>query len=388
MCPELVRRCEWIEVTYLLVWVHIYAHSLSRCTYKQGRLSFYFYFIFILFIYYLFFVIIYFYFFVVIIIVIIIIIIIIVIIILLFVFRYFSRHHLHHMAQQNLIRICRPKFGKSMTAAKCLNGFSSDIRQVYFDVLMFLIIGWSRFLTQRNALFFLYDTVICNLLLFVQIKNSWFLIPDRANIIHIPIDGLVQERRNSSVLAMELCLAYINPSIHTGYHMAYQWLNSLWPSDSIWQHRSWSPMAQEMACCLMAPSHYLNQCWLFISVILWHPLKSTFTWSAQDTVLYNEFEHYILTRTRWRRVKTLGQDQVGVNLRSHTQHKLWISTWRIFHEFRKIMPGLSYPVSLLNQNPYWVILLMSSSDSNYVANDHEDVDKYGSFAIPSWVMPC
>ena len=65
-----------------------------------------------------------------------------------------------------------------MTAARCLNGFSSDIQQVYFDVLMFLIIGLSRFLTQRNALSFLYDTVICNLLLFVQIKNSWFLIPD------------------------------------------------------------------------------------------------------------------------------------------------------------------------------------------------------------------
>ena len=97
---------------------------------------------------------------------------------------------------------------------------------------------------------------------------------------------------------------------------------------------------------------------------------------------------YCITRTRWRRVKTLGQHQVGVNLQSHAQYKLWISTWHIFHEFRKIMPGLSYPVSLVNQNPSWVILLMSSSDSNYVANDHEDVDKYGSFAIPSWVMLC
>ena len=45
------------------------------------------------------------------------------------------------------------------------------------------------------------------------------------------------------------------------------------------------------------------------------------------------------TRTRWRRVKTLGQHQVGVNLQSHAQHQLWISTWHIFHEFHKIMPG-------------------------------------------------
>ena len=64
-----------------------------------------------------------------------------------------------------------------MTADRCLNGFSSDIQQVYFDVLTFLSL--SRFLTQRNALFFLHDTVICNLLLFVQIKisDSWFLTP-------------------------------------------------------------------------------------------------------------------------------------------------------------------------------------------------------------------
>ena len=36
--------------------------------------------------------------------------------------------------------------------------------------------------------------------------------------------------------------------------------NSLWPSDTVW-HRSRSTSAQVMACCLMTPSHYLNQCW-------------------------------------------------------------------------------------------------------------------------------
>ena len=42
-------------------------------------------------------------------------------------------------------------------------------------------------------------------------------------------------------------------------------LNSLWPSDDIWRQRSGSTLAQVMACCLTAPSHYLNQCWLIIS---------------------------------------------------------------------------------------------------------------------------
>ena len=44
----------------------------------------------------------------------------------------------------------------------------------------------------------------------------------------------------------------------------FRGLNSLWPSDAIWWHRSWSTLVQVMACCLTAPSHYLNQCWLIV----------------------------------------------------------------------------------------------------------------------------
>ena len=39
-------------------------------------------------------------------------------------------------------------------------------------------------------------------------------------------------------------------------------VDSLWPSDTIWRRRSRSALVQVMACCLTAPSHYLNQCWL------------------------------------------------------------------------------------------------------------------------------
>ena len=42
------------------------------------------------------------------------------------------------------------------------------------------------------------------------------------------------------------------------------YINSLWPSDAIWRQRFRSTLAQVMACCLTAPSHYLNQCWLII----------------------------------------------------------------------------------------------------------------------------
>ena len=42
--------------------------------------------------------------------------------------------------------------------------------------------------------------------------------------------------------------------------------NSLWPGGTIWQHRSGSTLAQVMACCLTAPNHDLNQCWLIINL--------------------------------------------------------------------------------------------------------------------------
>ena len=46
-------------------------------------------------------------------------------------------------------------------------------------------------------------------------------------------------------------------------------LNSLWPSDAIWWQRFGSTVAQVMAWCCQAPSHYLNQCWFIITGVLW-----------------------------------------------------------------------------------------------------------------------
>ena len=77
-----------------------------------------------------------------------------------------------------------------------------------------------------------------------------------------------------------------HPIIETA---AVTWFNSLWPSDDIWRQGSRSTLAQVMACCLTAPSHYLNQCWLMISEVLWHTPDSNFT---GNTYRWNEFEIY------------------------------------------------------------------------------------------------
>ena len=44
-------------------------------------------------------------------------------------------------------------------------------------------------------------------------------------------------------------------------------LNSLGPSDAIWRQKTGSTLAQVMACCLTAPSHYLNQSWRITSKV-------------------------------------------------------------------------------------------------------------------------
>ena len=62
------------------------------------------------------------------------------------------------------------------------------------------------------------------------------------------------------------------------------WVNSLWPNDAIWRHRSGSTLAQVMACCLMAPSHYLNQCWLIINKVQRHLAERNFTRKTQPSV--------------------------------------------------------------------------------------------------------
>ena len=78
-----------------------------------------------------------------------------------------------------------------------------------------------------------------------------------------------------------LCNIYI-------YHITA--INSLWYSEVIWRQGSRSTLAQVMACCLMAPSHYLNQCWLMISEVLWHSPDSNFTENTSDIYRWNEFE--------------------------------------------------------------------------------------------------
>ena len=72
---------------------------------------------------------------------------------------------------------------------------------------------------------------------------------------------------------------------------AVQWVNSLGPNYAIWRQRSGSTLAQVMACCLTAPSHYLNQCWLIIRKAQWYSSEDNFRSDISATNHWNKLEN-------------------------------------------------------------------------------------------------
>ena len=84
-------------------------------------------------------------------------------------------------------------------------------------------------------------------------NNGWLCHNEGWTIyIHHCLSHFVVVGCSVPVILCRLCLSEIN-------------INSMWPCDITWWHRSGSTLAQVMACCLMATSHYLNQCWLIIN---------------------------------------------------------------------------------------------------------------------------
>ena len=97
-----------------------------------------------------------------------------------------------------------------------------------------------------------------------------------------------------------------------------QRVNSLWPSDAIWRQGSGSTLAQVMACCLTAPSHYLNQCWLIICGVLHHSPEVSSTGNAYESNHYNAFENYLF------KIKvTIPRVQWGKHLNTKYTHCIW-----------------------------------------------------------------
>ena len=101
-------------------------------------------------------------------------------------------------------------------------------------------------------------------------------------------------------------------------------INSLWPSDAMWRQRTVSTLAQVMACFLTAPSHYLNQCWRIMNLVLWHHTENNFIGISQNINLKNEFENY--------NFKIITASPRGLSIKSNSiypSHQSLKLTWRL-----------------------------------------------------------
>ena len=97
---------------------------------------------------------------------------------------------------------------------------------------------------------------------------------------------LMVQRYNIHILNWGFCIVFHSNNIikfcyFTEVFLLY--LNSLLPNDAIWQHGSRSTMVQVMACCLTAPSHYLNQSWLINTKVQWCSSEGNFAWDITAT---------------------------------------------------------------------------------------------------------
>ena len=115
----------------------------------------------------------------------------------------------------------------------------------------------------------------------VPVKQSWRI---RVNDSHKSIEKYNMTKTKQSIT---------KPCAYSMVYTLHR-LNSLQPSDATEWHRSESPLAYIMACCLTAQIHNLNLWWHIISEALWHSPERNFTVSDQATFLYKSLKIILL----------------------------------------------------------------------------------------------
>ena len=133
----------------------------------------------------------------------------------------------------------------------------------------------------------------CAVLSFFWVKNYFSVIfwlwqkhAFLSDALTYGIDGFVQDCSISTQYISSGDTAVLHKAIYVCI------FNSLRPCDAIWWKRTGSTLVQVMACCLMEPSHYMNQCWLIISKVLWRSCEDNFTRDTSAINHQNYLENY------------------------------------------------------------------------------------------------
>ena len=136
-----------------------------------------------------------------------------------------------------------------------------------------------------------------------------------------------------------------------------RWVNSLWPSDTIWRHKSGSTLAQVMASFLTAPSHYLNQCGLVISKVQWHSSECNFTRDTSAISQWNKLENYlskILFQSPWGQwVNSQGMYLFSQNISAATSDGLRLTPYRHWRYLRLAPWQPSTPQYMIQLSNWW-----------------------------------
>ena len=114
---------------------------------------------------------------------------------------------------------------------------------------------------------------------------SWKMFPFDDVIMTI---NFLTPRRCDTDFAKPIC----TPCWKRGAAFDPLHIDSLWANDAIWRQSSGSTLAQVIARCLKTPSHYLNQCRLIITRVLWRSLKSNSTRRAHEFNPWHVFNSY------------------------------------------------------------------------------------------------
>ena len=120
----------------------------------------------------------------------------------------------------------------------------------------------------------------------MDIYTLWFyqsLINKEINVVQT--DEYSFGQRWSLFLLSSASTEYSIETLWPFHESAWIWdvfyeINSLWPCDVIWLHRSGSTLALIMVCCLTAPSPCLNEDWHLNNGVPCHSHDSNFTGSA------------------------------------------------------------------------------------------------------------
>ena len=148
------------------------------------------------------------------------------------------------------------------------------------NLLMFVVtenktFSWWNVAIQRMCVLWLY-MYWCDFLLHVLSDICTHVF---TNLKHAQVSFFISHFTVTSLSNYDAITEYVSD------------FNSLAPSDATWSQRTWFTLVQVMICCMTAPDHYLNQCWLD-NEVLWHSSESNFTENAQAISHSNLFENY------------------------------------------------------------------------------------------------